>query len=145
MCVRPTRWPTSKVIWHEVTPLRTVTRSAATPLSMRSTRTTNSQPALPPVEVPSSVRLSTTPTSARSDWASFVAGCAAMQTHALAEAGAKTSARRLILSAAHAAQAILEVRRVLDDLREANDSDRVIQRHLAIVDLLQEVHELFRA
>ena len=35
---------------------------------------------------------------------------------------------RLILRAADAAQTILEVRRVLDDLREAHDGDRVLER-----------------
>src|SRR5690242_17178289 len=40
---------------------------------------------------------------------------------------------RLVLRAADAPQAILEVRRVLHDLREADHGDRVLQGHLAPV------------
>ena len=47
-----------------------------------------------------------------------------------------------VLSAAHAAEAVLEVGRVLDDLREAHDRDRVLERDLAPVDLLHEVDQL---
>jgi hypothetical protein len=56
-----------------------------------------------------------------------------------------TPAERLVLGPAHAAQAVLEVGRVLDDLREPHDGDRVLEAHLAAVDLLEEVHELLRA
>ena len=52
---------------------------------------------------------------------------------------------RLVLGAADAAQAVLQVRRVLHDLREADDRDGVLERHLAPVDLLEEVDELVRA
>src|SRR3954466_15904539 len=56
----------------------------------------------------------------------------------------KSANRDSVLRAAYAAEAILEVRRVLDDLRETDDGDRVVQRDLAVVDLLEEVHELLR-
>src|SRR4051794_3792351 len=52
--------------------------------------------------------------------------------------------RALVLGAAYAAQAVLEVRWVLDDLREPHDRHGVVERHLTVVDLLQEVHELLR-
>src|SRR3954469_21198666 len=52
--------------------------------------------------------------------------------------------RLLILRAAYAAEAVLEVRRVLDDLREPHDRHGVVERHLTVVDLLEEVHELLR-
>ena len=44
----------------------------------------------------------------------------------------------LVLGAADAAQAVLQVGRVLDDLREAHDGDRVLERDLAVVDRLEE-------
>src|SRR3954451_6775754 len=53
-------------------------------------------------------------------------------------------AMRLVLRPADAAQAVLEVRRVLDDLGEAHDRDGVVERDLAVVDLLEEVDELLR-
>ena len=56
-----------------------------------------------------------------------------------------TAARRLVLGAAHAAQPVLEVRRVLDDLREADDGDGVLERDGLAVDLLEEVDELLGA
>jgi hypothetical protein len=52
---------------------------------------------------------------------------------------------RLVLRPAYAAQAVLEVGRVLDDLREAHDRHRVVEPDLAPVDLLEEVHELLGA
>ena len=51
----------------------------------------------------------------------------------------------LVLRAADAAQAVLQVRRVLDDLGEADDGDRVLERDVAPVDLLHEVDELLGA
>ena len=51
----------------------------------------------------------------------------------------------LVLGAADAAQPVLEVRRVLDDLGEAHDRDRVLEPDLAAVDLLEEVHHLLGA
>src|SRR6188472_2999485 len=56
-----------------------------------------------------------------------------------------SSAAASVLRAADAAQAILEVGRVLDDLREAHDGDRVVEGDFAVVDLLEEVHELLGA
>ncbi len=50
--------------------------------------------------------------------------------------------RASILRAADAAQTVLEVRRVLDDLREAHDGDRVLEPDVAAVDLLEEVDHL---
>src|SRR3954447_869333 len=50
----------------------------------------------------------------------------------------------LILGAADAAQPVLEVRRVLHDLGEADDGHRVVERDFTVVDLLEEVHELLR-
>src|SRR3954451_2062000 len=53
--------------------------------------------------------------------------------------------RASVLRAADAPQAVLQVRRVLHDLREAHHGDGVLERHLAAVDLLEEVDQLVRA
>src|SRR5215207_6349518 len=73
---------------------------------------------------------------------------AAQDLHAAA--GADVRARlelwaASVLSAADAAQAVLQVGRVLDDLGEADDRDGVLERDLAVVDLLEEVDELLGA
>src|SRR5689334_19093099 len=47
-------------------------------------------------------------------------------------------ARRLVLRAAEPVQPVAQLGRVLDDLREAHDRDRVLHAHLAPVDLLEE-------
>src|SRR4029078_6322408 len=49
------------------------------------------------------------------------------------------------LRAAAARRGVVQVGRVLDDLREADHGDGVLQRHLAAVDLLEEVDQLVRA
>src|SRR3954447_18754457 len=50
-----------------------------------------------------------------------------------------------VLRAADAAQPVLEVRRVLHDLREAHDGHGVLERDALAVDLLEEVDELLGA
>src|SRR4051812_14697619 len=49
---------------------------------------------------------------------------------------------RLVLRAADAQPRVGDVRRVLDDLREAHDGDDVLHRHLTPVDLLEEMDHL---
>src|SRR3712207_8374932 len=52
---------------------------------------------------------------------------------------------RLVLGAADAELAVGELRRRVDDLREAHDGDHVVVGHLAPVDLLEEVLHLLVA
>ncbi len=45
--------------------------------------------------------------------------------------------REAVLRAADTVQAVADAGRALDDLREAHDGDGVVERHRAIVDLLE--------
>src|SRR3954465_6887216 len=92
------------------------------------------------VRTPVGTRRCRVPISGRQYRTSGAAGKA--DWHSAYTSANERSGERLVLRAADAQPRVGDVRRVLDDLREAHDGDDVLHRHLAPVDLLEEVDHL---